>query len=85
MNYFLRYLVTNLRTIDGIKGSAEGILKVLKKQSKEKPAIIEQKLFRKIYKKYLLMKVRNKISYMALLKRYTIVELFCTTIQRVYF
>ena len=31
------------------------------------------------------MRVRAKISYTALLKRMTIVELFCTTIQRVFF
>ena len=80
MNYFLRYLITSLRTIDGIRGSADGILKVLKKQSKEKYELIEQKLYRKIYKKYIIMRVRSKISYEALLKRMTITELFCTTI-----
>jgi len=30
--------------------------------------------------KYLILKVRNKISYIAFIKKYTIIELFCKTI-----
>jgi len=41
-------------------------------------------IFRKTYIKYLIMKVRAKISYMAFIKRMSITELFATTILRVF-
>lgn len=40
----------------------------------------EHYLFRKVYIKFLIMRVRAKISFMALSKRMTIVELFASTI-----
>lgn len=40
----------------------------------------EHKLFRSIYMKYLIMRIRSKISFIALRKRMSIVELFVTTI-----
>lgn len=42
----------------------------------------EHILFRKVYMKYLILKVRAKISYMAFVKKMTIAELFATTILR---
>jgi len=44
----------------------------------------EHKIFRKVYVKYLMLRIRAKISYMAFAKRMTIVELFFTTILRSY-
>jgi len=41
---------------------------------------IEHYVMKKTYFKYLLFKIRNKISYIAFKKRYTISELFCKTI-----
>jgi len=40
----------------------------------------ENFVYRKIYMKYLMMKIRAKISFMALKKRMTITELFFLTI-----
>ena len=40
----------------------------------------EHMIFSKVYKKYVLLRIRAKISYMALLKRMTIVELFAVAI-----
>ena len=42
----------------------------------------EYRLFSKVYFKYLLVKVRQKISYMAYMKRMTILELFLDAIIR---
>mmetsp|Transcript_32321 Transcript_32321/g.49476 ORF Transcript_32321/g.49476 Transcript_32321/m.49476 type:complete len:294 (+) Transcript_32321:729-1610(+) len=44
----------------------------------------EQKLFRKVYFRFLLLRIRSKISFMALQKRMTILELFATTIYNNY-
>ena len=44
----------------------------------------EHSIFKKVYLKYLILKIRAKISYMAFAKRMTIVELFATTILRCY-
>ena len=42
----------------------------------------EHKVFRKVYLKYLIMRVRGKISFMALVKRLTITELFLRAIEK---
>ena len=41
---------------------------------------IEHFVMKQTYFKYLLLKIRNKISYIGFEKRYTISELFCKTI-----
>ena len=45
----------------------------------------EHYIYRKVYMKYLIMQIRSKISFMALTKRMTIVELFASTIQRCFY
>ena len=102
MNNLLKFLIVNLRTLDGSKGTANAFLeKANKKSIKEylkrtkrdhisesaRLAIVaenEHKIFRKVYMKYLIMRVRAKISFTALMKRMTIIELFITTIHRSY-
>jgi hypothetical protein len=44
----------------------------------------EHILYRKVYMKYLILKVRAKISYMAFIKKMTVIELFATTIINSY-
>ena len=46
---------------------------------------VEQTVFRKVYFKYLIMRVRAKISFMAMYKRMTVLELFVKTIKKCYF
>lgn len=41
-------------------------------------------MYRKVYLKYLIMKVRAKISFMAFKRKMTIVELFADTIMKSY-
>ena len=98
MNCFLKFMIYSLRTIDGMRGTAEGILKSLNRQSEReyrtshKKTYIsecmmlsikttnEHRVFRKVYLKYLIMRVRAKIGFMALVKRITIAELFLKAI-----
>lgn len=44
----------------------------------------EQTVFRKVYIKYLIIRVRIKISFIALEKRMTVLELFAMTIMKTY-
>ena len=44
----------------------------------------EHKVFSKVYFKYLMLKVRSKISYLAFAKRMTVPELFYSTILNCY-
>ena len=44
----------------------------------------EQHVLRKVYFKYLLIRVRAKISYIAMYKRMTVLELFVRTIRKCY-
>ena len=102
MNYFIKYLISEMETVDGRKGSATKIIKALNDQMEAEYAKatgresatdqakneINDKnrhmLMRKVYMKYLVMKVRAKISFMALQKRMTVVELFADTMLRCY-
>ena len=96
-------MIYSLRTIDGIRGTAEGVLKTLNRQSEKEyrkqhkkkyisecmmlsiKTTNEHKVFRKVYLKYLIMRVRGKISFMALAKRMSITELFLRTIEKSYY
>ena len=90
MDRFLKFLIHNLRTLDGNRGSANKLLDVMNKQSEEhhktqaKTRKIsetvranldltnEHTVFRKVHLKYLIMRLRAKISFIALKKRMTI-------------
>ena len=100
MNKFLFFLIFNLRTVDGQRGSANSLLEAMNeakiakyKRDNQRQVISntvqtqieaenEHTLFRKVYLKYLIMRVRSKISYTALVKRKTILELFIQAITR---
>lgn len=102
MDCFLKYLVHNLRTLDGNRNSANKVLKLMNEQSIKdykrssgktlvSDSVMynikqtnEHVLFRKVYLKYLIMRIRAKISFMALERRMTIVELMITTIFKSY-
>ena len=99
MNLLLKFLITKMRTLDGIKGSANKILDLMQKQGEAEfmqksgkkfvsdsvryqiKQTCEHTLFRKVYLKYLIMRVRSKISYSAYVKRMTVPELLIRTIQ----
>jgi hypothetical protein len=95
MDKLLTYLVHNLRTMDGKRDSANKILAAIYKDSDRKVgnkklsqveiiASNEHHLFQKVMMKYKVMRIRAKISFMALQKRMTIYELFISTIQSSY-
>ena len=84
LEMLLKFLIHKMRTLNGSKGTANKILRLLneraiatyKKQQQKRVisestkhwliSINEQSLFRKVYLKYLIMRVRQKISFMAL-------------------
>ena len=84
MNTFLKFLIQNMRTMDGNKNSANKLLEKMNEQSvrdykKESGKSLisesvkqnikqtnEHYLFRKVYLKYLVMRIRAKISFTAL-------------------
>ncbi len=75
MAKFLKYLVFKIDTIDGTMGSALPIIPLMKKQliksnknnnRKDFEKIAKKKIFKKVYFKYFMMKVRSKIAYMAM-------------------
>lgn len=102
MDHFLLFLVHSIRTIDGNRNSANGLLNLLNRAAIEKykrdhkkgliSKSVEQKieqtnensLFRKIHLKFIIMRVRAKISYMAFIRRMTVLELFLVTIKDTY-
>ena len=53
-------------------------------QQKEIQKKHEHELFRKVLLKYKIMRIRSKISFMALEKRMTVFELFVITIKKSY-
>ena len=88
MERLLKYLIWNTKTIDGCKNSAVKILNKMQKQSTKSTtdAAIQNEhlLFSKVYRKYVVMKVRAKISFMAWKNSKTISELFVDSILKTY-
>ena len=81
----MKFLIYKLRTLEGQKGTAEKILKVMNRESVKEYKLLykrdyisesarlriiqknEHMVFSKTYLKYLIMRVRSKISFMALI------------------
>ena len=102
MERFIKFLIHNLRCMDGCRGSADKLLELMQKEGEEAymkgenknfisdsvKAKIKQsnehKVFSKVYFKYLMLKIRAKISFLAFQKRMTIAELFTATIINCY-
>ena len=73
----LKFLIYKLNTVDGVAGSADKILRKMNhhKASQKQKMINLHDLNRKVMLKYKTMKIRAKISFMALKSQKTIVEL----------
>lgn len=100
MELFLKFLIYQLKTMDGSRGSATQLLNLMNKQAfqevRKSGAMLtvsrqceiteenERKLFAKTYLKYRIMAARAKISFMALQKRMTVGELIATSILETY-
>lgn len=88
MEFFVRFLIYRLKTVDGVRGSALKLIDALNLQAQQRKKVKqlthrqllqlthenEHFLFKKVYFKYMLMRVRAKISYMAFVKSMTINE-----------
>ena len=87
MKNFLKLLISKLNTIDGTRNTANYIKNNLYKEMvKDKRAFdvwskakIRQQVERQIvgitYRKYLILKIRQKISYEAFIQKKTVIEL----------
>ena len=97
MDAFLKYLIYKTETVDGRYGSAKAILKNMmvksnKKLSKKQQTLNQSRLERenkikilqKVNTKYVVIRFRQKISYIAFLKKMTIVELFMDAIDQTF-
>ena len=100
MKKFVKFLVYTLRTINGVKDTANKVLQILlQQQVKEyngKRGIIsemkenqfkqlnEMNLFNKVCQKYNLMRVRQKLSFIAMSEDKTVMEIFFRSIKRTY-
>lgn len=76
-------LVYQLKTLDGVKDSAVKMLYSLSPDI-EIDMDIRKRMVQGVIKKYKVMKVRNKLAFMAFTKKMTISQLFLSTILRVY-
>ena len=80
MSKVLEFLIVSIRTVDGKSGTINHVLpgvpddpnlKILRRRLR-----LERVLYLKVFKTYNIMRVRMKISYMALVKQKTVKELF---------
>ena len=80
----LKFLIYKLNTVDGVAGSADKILRKMNhyKASQKQKMINLHDLNRKVMLKYKIMKIRAKISFMALKSQKTIVELLVDQILK---
>ena len=70
MNLLLKFLIVKMETLDGRKGSAKHILKWLKVQ--DKTVNHQAAILKKTFVKYTLIRLRQKISFIAFKKKMTI-------------
>ena len=91
---FIKYLIWQLESVDGIKKSARPIIDALNNDCQEKIRLVtqcikispgkcfqinqmnQQQLYTKIGTKYFILKIRLKLSYCAMIRGITIVEMF---------
>ena len=81
MKIFILFLILKLNTFDGQANSIQ-VLRDTKKIPKA--AGISHELLHKFYKRFLMVKIRMKISYSACVSCRTILELFLIAILRTY-
>lgn len=98
MEYILKFLIMKLETVDGMRGSALPLIEALNAQIRKEKAIKQftpkqehiftyqnmHVLLNKVYFRYQIMKIRQKISYHAYLKNMTINELFLAQIIKTF-
>ena len=83
----IKFLMRRMNSIDGIKDSAEPLIKYIikyRKISSEHAETVKSELLFESYKKMKILKFRNKLSFMALIKGVTVVELILLGIQKTY-
>jgi len=94
MEKILKFLICNLKTVDGNRDSGVQLVAALNKQSITKRTTIKERIliekqnaaivWQKVYRKYLVMKFRAKVSFMAFLNGVTITELILKAIIKTY-
>ena len=86
MTQLLEFLVVKLETIDGNRGTANKYVDHQFKQLKQKDrtscmrAQMLEKAYISVFHRFNLLRIRMKISYMALMRQMTVKELFLSTI-----
>lgn len=78
----LKVLVYEMNTVDGKRGSAKPILELLEQERQKPCSQLQSDLYRKVMLKYLVLRVRAKISYEAFARKMTVSELFLNEIMR---
>ena len=79
MTNLLKILVFHLHTIDGKKDSAVPITNAIEKENEDnfaRQAHLRTQLFRKVILKYMVLRVRSKISFECFKKKVSVAELF---------
>ena len=87
MEMFLKFLIWELRTIDGKRMSADPIVKKIMKSGKNKEMQqheIEYQIFKSTLARYKIIKFRSKLSFTALERGLTIKEIFHIAILKAY-
>ena len=78
---FLLFLIHSLNTINGKRGTAERLIQSAKKDELDETRF---EIYQKVYFKYLILKIRMKISFQALKKSMTIKELLLKAVLKAY-
>ena len=83
MDYLLKFLIYNIDTLNGIRGSSIKLQNLLMKESKTNmQSRIKNQIMMKVHKKYMILRIRYKISFIAFIKRKTVVELILYQVKK---
>ena len=83
MDNLIKFLIYNLDTLNGLRGSSIKLQNTLMKESKtNQMSRIKNQIMMKVHKKYMILRIRYKISFIAFVKRKTITELILYQVKK---
>ena len=83
MTQFIKLLIYSLKSIDGSRNSWDGVVDVLKRQGMPEKKVTHL-VMNIAMRKFSVMRIRQKLSYMAFFKLNTVNEMIVKTILRCY-
>ena len=83
MDMIIKFIIYHIDALNGLRGSSLKLQNFLMKESKTNQiSRIKNQIMMKVYKKYLILRIRYKISFLAFINRKTVTELILLQVKK---